>query len=92
MAMVMIMAIALNIIAILIATATITTVMGILMDINNLAVTGMIIVDHGVDPAVGDERIGRAVGLFFKRYKSHSKSFRPIAHRSSLLKKLSFCD
>ncbi len=37
----------------------ITTVTGILMDINNLAVTGTAIVDHGVDPAMGDETRGQ---------------------------------
>ena len=45
------------VIVILVATTTIITVMGILMDINNLAVTGTAIVDHGVEPAIGDERI-----------------------------------
>jgi len=47
------------VIVILRATATITTVTGILMDINNLAVTGTAIVDHGVEPAIGDEIIGQ---------------------------------
>jgi type 1 fimbria pilin len=46
------------VIVILVATTTIITVMGILLDINNLAVTGTIIVDHGVDPVIGDEIIG----------------------------------
>jgi hypothetical protein len=41
-----------------VATTTIITVTGILMDINNLAVTGTAIVDHGVEPAIGDEIIG----------------------------------
>jgi hypothetical protein len=43
------------VIVILIATVTITTV----MDINNLAVTGAAIVDHGVDPAISDEIKGQ---------------------------------
>jgi len=47
------------VIVLLRAMATITTVMGILMDINNLAVTGAVIVDHGVDPAIGDEMKGQ---------------------------------
>lgn len=62
MAMVMTMTIAM-VIVIPIATGTITTVMGIpmdinnLLDINNLTETGTTIVDHGVGPAIGDERI-----------------------------------
>jgi hypothetical protein len=47
------------VIVILVATTTIITVMGILMDINNLAVTGTAIVDHGVEPAIGDETRGQ---------------------------------
>jgi hypothetical protein len=47
------------VIVILVATTTIITVMGILLDINNLAVAGTIIVDHGVDPAIGDEIKGQ---------------------------------
>jgi hypothetical protein len=48
------------VIVILVATTTIITVMGILLDINNLAVIGMtIIVDQGVDPVFGDEKIGQ---------------------------------
>jgi type 1 fimbria pilin len=58
-AMAMIMA--MEIIVILIATATITMIMDILMDINNLAVTGTAIVDHGVEPAIGDEIKGQGV-------------------------------
>ncbi len=47
------------------ATATITTVTGILMDINNLAVTGTAVVDHGVDPAMGDEIKGQGGRIIF---------------------------
>ena len=47
------------VIVIPVATTTIITVTGILMDINNLAVTGTAIVDHGVDPAMGDETRGQ---------------------------------
>lgn len=54
-------AMAMEIIVILIATATITMIMDILMDINNLAVTGTAIVDHGVEPAIGDEIKGQGV-------------------------------
>ena len=43
----------------------ITTVTGILMDINNLAVTGTAIVDHGVDPAMGDETKGQGGRIIF---------------------------
>ncbi len=89
MAMAMIMAMAM-VIVILIATATITTVMGIIMDINNLAVTGMTIVDHGADPAVGDERIEQGGRIIFKKYQNHSKSFRPTAHRVPSLKTILF--
>jgi hypothetical protein len=53
------------VIVILRATATITTVTGILMDINNLAVTGTAIVDHGVDPAIGDEIKGQGGRIIF---------------------------
>jgi cytochrome b len=43
----------------------ITTVTGILMDINNLAVTGTAIVDHGVEPAIGDEIKGQGGRIIF---------------------------
>jgi len=68
--MAMIMDIAM-VIAIPIATATIITVMGILMDINNpldinnLTETGTTIVEHGVDPVVDDERIGQGGRIIF---------------------------
>jgi hypothetical protein len=35
------------------------------MDINNLAVTGMAIVDHGVEPAIGDEIKGQGGRIIF---------------------------
>jgi hypothetical protein len=48
------------VIIILIATAPTTTVMGILMDIKNLAMTGMTIaMDQGMVPVIGDEIIGQ---------------------------------
>jgi hypothetical protein len=47
------------------ATTTIITVTGILMDINNLAVTGTAIVDHGVEPAIGDEIKGQGGRIIF---------------------------
>jgi hypothetical protein len=56
MAIILAMAMA---IVIPVATTTIITVTGILMDINNLAVTGTAIVDHGVEPAMGDEIKGQ---------------------------------
>ena len=66
MAMVLAMAMAMAmVIVILRATATITTVTGILMDINNLAVTGTAIVDHGVEPAMGDEIKGQGGRIIF---------------------------
>ena len=49
----------------LVATTTIITVTGILMDINNLAVTGTAIVDHGVEPAMGDEIKGQGGRIIF---------------------------
>jgi hypothetical protein len=64
MGLVMVLAMAM-VIVILIATVTITTVMGILMDINNLAVTGAAIVDHGMDPAIGDEIKGQGGRIVF---------------------------
>jgi len=72
MVMIMIMAIAM-VIALLVATVTIITVMGILMDINNLldinnlTEIGTTIVDHGVDPAVDDERIEQGGRIIFLR-------------------------
>jgi hypothetical protein len=48
-----------------VATTTIITVTGILMDINNLAVTGTAIVDHGVEPAIGDEIKGQGGRIIF---------------------------
>ncbi len=57
MGLVMVLAMA---IVILIATVT-----GILMDINNLAVTGTAIVDHGVEPAIGDEIKGQGGRIIF---------------------------
>jgi hypothetical protein len=66
MGLVMVLAMAMAmVIVILIATVTITTVMGILMDINNLAVTGAAIVDHGMDPAIGDEIKGQGGRIVF---------------------------
>ena len=53
------------VIVIPVATTTITTVTGILMDINNLAVTGTAIVDHGVEPAIGDEIKGQGGRIIF---------------------------
>jgi hypothetical protein len=48
------------VIVILRATATITTVTGILMDINNLAVTGITVtMDQGMVPVMGDEMRGQ---------------------------------
>ena len=52
------------IIVILIATATITTVMDILLGINSLAVTGMtIVVDQVTIPVIGDETTGQGDSL-----------------------------
>jgi hypothetical protein len=62
--MVMVLTMAM-VIVILRATPTITTVTGILLDINNLGVTGTIIVDHGVDPAIGDEIKGQGGRIIF---------------------------
>jgi hypothetical protein len=53
------------VIVIPVATTTIITVPGILMDINNLAVTGTAIVDHGVEPAMGDEIKGQGGRIIF---------------------------
>ncbi len=53
------------VIVIPVATTTIITVTGILMDINNLAVTGTAIVDHGVEPAIGDEIKGQGGRIIF---------------------------
>ena len=53
------------VIVIPVATTTITTVTGILMDLNNLAVTGTAIVDHGVEPAIGDEIKGQGGRIIF---------------------------
>jgi uncharacterized membrane protein len=53
------------VIVIPVAMTTIITVTGILMDINNLAVTGTAIVDHGVDPAIGDEIKGQGGRIIF---------------------------
>jgi hypothetical protein len=60
----MIMAMAM-VILIPVATTTIITVMGILLDINNLAVTGTAIVGHGVEPAIGDEIKGQGGRIIF---------------------------
>jgi uncharacterized membrane protein len=62
----MIMALATAMVIVIpVATTTIITVMGILMDINNLAVTGTAIVDHGVEPAIGDEIKGQGGRIIF---------------------------
>jgi hypothetical protein len=53
------------VIVIPVATTTIITVTGILMDINNLAVTGTAIVDRGVEPAIGDETRGQGGRIIF---------------------------
>jgi hypothetical protein len=60
MAMGMVMTMVMAIMALPIATATITTVIDILLGINNLAVTGMIIVmDQVTIPVIGDETTGQ---------------------------------
>jgi hypothetical protein len=60
----MIMALATAMVIVIpVATTTIITVMGILLDINNLDVIGTIIVDHGVDPVIGDEIKGRPLPM-----------------------------
>ena len=54
------------IILIAIAAATITTVMGILMDITNLVMTGMTIaMDQAMVPVMGDEIIGQGSRIIF---------------------------
>jgi predicted metal-binding membrane protein len=51
---------AMVIVILIIATATITTVMEILMDIKNRAMAGMTIaMDQGMVPVIGDEIIGQ---------------------------------
>jgi hypothetical protein len=64
MAIILAMAMAM-VMVIPVATTTIITVTGILMDINNLAVTGTAVVDHGVDPAISDEIKGQGGRIIF---------------------------